>query len=115
MDGAALLLRLPTDLLERIDTPQLDVLRGVAQLIDCSGKPLSDLPLTRNAQLSEGEVDTNQHRCTAEALEQRRARAVLELVSPLLRVDFLYRIQAGQLVVGERWVEQAWEEQHACE
>jgi hypothetical protein len=57
--------------------------------------------------LPEGKVDTDQHRRTAEALDQRRARGVLEFPLRLLRFDPLFWGYALQLAFGER------REQHA--
>jgi hypothetical protein len=61
----------PADLLEGIDAAELDIWRFVAELVDCPGEPIGDLPFTRDAQLSEGEVDAEQHRRAAKTLKQR--------------------------------------------
>jgi hypothetical protein len=86
MDGAALRIRVPADLLEGIDATQLNVLRAVAELVDCPGEPLGDLALlgdlklfTASLQLPVREVDANQDRRPADALQQGGADIVHSL------------------------------------
>jgi hypothetical protein len=88
----------------------------VCELIYSSGDTFGDLAMPTYLNLPPGCYRTEDQDETTEALEDCRSHIVLKLGLGLLQRDALVRVRhTAEIGVGQRWMEQEWDEHHGGE